>query len=123
MSQRHRDPRSPSMPPVLVPHRGVAPGLQRVLQSQGLDLQTVGLSCTSAEQWLSQLKARPVAMPLITEPGGQVSWSRALERLPLPRALSCNVGLLLPEGPRMLELLGRTLERLMQQLAGAEASA
>ena len=49
MSQRHGDACSPSMPPVLVPNRGVAPGLQRALQSQGLDLQSVGLSCTSAE--------------------------------------------------------------------------
>lgn len=121
MGQRHGDTCSPSMPPVLVPNRGVAPGLQRALQSQGLDLQSVGLSCTTAETWLNHLQARPVAMPLLTWPADMASWSGSLNRLPLPRPLSCAVGLLLPEGPQLQGLLGRMLEQWMQELAGAGA--
>ena len=41
---------TPPINAVLVPHRGLAPGLHRALLSRGLRLRTIGNSCSTPEQ-------------------------------------------------------------------------
>ncbi|SBO42700.1 AsnC family protein [Cyanobium sp. NIES-981] len=102
-------------PPVLVPHRGVARGLQRALQERGLRLITAGNTSHSPEQWRRQLEASALAMPLpALEPPG---WWQTLQRLPLPHPLSLPVLLVLPAGWRGQGVLAE-LARLVAEQAG-----
>ena len=104
-------------PSVLVPHRGVALGLQRALACQGLTLKAVGNSCHSPEQWLQRLADGSSAMPLSPATQAREPWAAHLRLQPLPSGLISPVFLALPQDWEASALLTRTLEQLRAQLA------
>jgi hypothetical protein len=102
--------RSTPLPPVLMPNRGVAQGLQRALAERGLSLKTAGNTCQTPAQWLQRLECSPLAMPLAElEPA---DWWEPLLRLPLPVPLHLPVWLVLPAGWRQQAVLAHTVEQL-----------
>lgn len=99
-----------TLPPVLVPNRAVAQGLQRALQGFGLTLKTACNTCQTPTQWLQRLERSGLAMPLAElEPA---DWWQPLNFLPLPRPLLLPVWLVLPAGWRQQAVLAHTVEQL-----------
>jgi hypothetical protein len=114
--------RSTPLPPVLVPNRGLAQGLQRALAERGLRLKTVGNICQTPAQWLQRLESSPLAMPLAElEPA---DWWEPLLLLPLPFPLHLPLWLVLPAGWRRQAVLVHTVEQLRshQGLLAREAA-
>jgi hypothetical protein len=97
---------------VLVPHRGVALGLQRALASQGLGLRPVGNSCHSPEQWMQRLAEGSSAIPISPATQEREPWAAQLRLQPLQSELISPVWLVLPQGWKASALLARTLEQL-----------
>jgi hypothetical protein len=101
-----------TLPPVLVPNRAVAQGLQRALQGLGLTLKTAGNTCQTPAQWLQRLERSGLAMPLAElEPA---DWWQPLHFLALPRPIGLPVWLVLPAGWREQGVLVHTAEQLLR---------
>jgi DNA-binding transcriptional LysR family regulator len=116
--QGQTTPRRPSQPSaVLVPHRGLAPGLHRALLNQGLKLRTVGNSCITTDQWLQRLTTGTTAMPLDRACSAPGSWAEGLLPISLSSELHSPVWLVLPKGDGLPRVLAQTLEALQGHLA------
>lgn len=98
------------LPTVLVPHDGVAPGLQEGLKSLGLSLQPTGDSLQNPAQWLTRLEHKAVAMVLPRLPPAR--WWQALRAIELPKPVCTTVWLALPLGWQEEEVLEKAVEGL-----------
>ena len=108
-------PTAGSLPPVLVPSRAAAQGLQRELQQRGLAIKTVGNACHTPAHWCERLQRSAVAMPLLQlEPA---HWWKGLQRLPLPTPLQLPLWLVLPAGWCQQGVLAHTAEQLVYPTA------
>ena len=103
---------------VLVPHRGLAPGLHRALLNRGLKLRSVGSSCITPEHWLQRLASGPTAIPIDPGRSGLNGWAAGLIPIPMGTELRSALWLLLPKGDGLPEVLTRTAEHLQNQPAG-----
>jgi hypothetical protein len=113
--QRQQPPPPPSA--VLVPHRGLSPGLHRALLNRGLKLRSIGSSCSTAEQWLMRLRGEPLALPLDAAACANGQWAQELMPLPLAAELCSPLWLLLPRTDGMAAVITRTLEHLQHRPA------
>jgi hypothetical protein len=110
-------------PPVLVPHRGVAPGLQRALQGLGLNLKSASHRRTTPQSWLEKLQSHQLALAVssaVLEPNG---WGEGLRRLDLPEPLTSPVLLALPKRCSEPAVLQHTARQLRAKAAFHAASA
>jgi DNA-binding transcriptional LysR family regulator len=106
-------PRRPSQPSaVLVPHRGLAPGLHRALLNRGLKLRSVGNSCITPQHWLQRLADGATAIPLDPACCAPGSWAEGLMTISLASELHSPVWLVLPKGDGLPTVLSRTLEHM-----------
>lgn len=113
--QHQLNPQPPSA--VLVPHRGLSPGLHRALLNRGLKLRTIGSSCSTAEQWLMRLREAPLALPIDADACADGQWAQELTSLPLAAELCSPLWLLLPRTDGMAAVITRTLEHLQRHPA------
>jgi DNA-binding transcriptional LysR family regulator len=108
-------PRRPSQPSaVLVPHRGLAPGLHRALFNRGLKLRSVGSSCVTPQHWLRRLADGATAIPLDPACCAPDSWAEGLVSIPMASEPQCPVWLVLPKGDGLPGVLTQTLEALQR---------
>ena len=110
-------PGSRDWPAVLVPHRGVAPGLQQALQGLGLNLKSASDRRTNPQSWLDKLQSHQLALAVSTavlEPDG---WGEGLRRLDLPEPLTSPVVLALPRRCCETAVLQDTVQQLRAQAA------
>lgn len=115
---RQRRRRRPSQrDAVLLPHRGLAPGLHRTLLNRGLKLRSVGNGCITPEQWLQRLKTGALAIPVDPACCAPGSWAEDLHPMALGAALHSPVWLLLPKGDGLPGVLAQTLEALQRHPA------
>lgn len=96
-------------PPVLVPDRGVAPGLRQVLQDLGLTLRGGGNSLRSPSDWIRRIQASSLALVVADREGD--SWA-TLRRIPLASAPVSPVWLALPADWREHPVLRQTARQL-----------
>jgi hypothetical protein len=104
-------------PPVLVPHRGVAPGLQQALLGLGLHLKAASHRRTTPQSWLEKVQSRQLALAVsaaVLEPHG---WGQGLRRLDLPEPLASPVLLALPKRCSEPAVLQHTAHQLRAQAA------
>lgn len=104
-------------PAVLVPHRGVAPGLQQALQGLGLNLKSASHRQTTPQSWLDKLHGQQLAIAVSTavlEPDG---WGEGLRRIELPEPLTSPVMLALPKRCSEPAVLQHTAHQLRAQAA------
>ena len=66
--------------PVLVPDRGVAPGLQRLLRELGLPLRSGGNSLQTPDDWIGRIQGSTLALVVADREAD--TWA-ALQRWPL----------------------------------------
>jgi hypothetical protein len=99
---------SDGLPPVLVPHRGLAPGLNRTLLALGLTLRCLGDG--DEDHWLQRLAAAPLAIPLYAT-AATMNGVAPLVIRPIPGAPEAPITLLLPEATPA-ERLFQVAERL-----------
>jgi hypothetical protein len=97
---------------VLLPHRGLAPGLHRALLNRGLKLRSVGTSCITPRHWLQRLADGATALPLDPAACAPDTWAEELAPIPLASELTCPVWLMLPKGDGLPGVLAQTLEHL-----------
>jgi hypothetical protein len=105
-------PRQPNA--VLVPHRGLSPGLHRTLLNRGLKLRSVGNSCITPEHWLQRLADGASALPLDPACCGPDAWAEGLVSIPLVSELRCPLWLVLPKGDGLPGVLAQTMEALQR---------
>ncbi|MBW0182062.1 MAG: LysR family transcriptional regulator [Vulcanococcus sp.] len=86
--------RATGVPPVLVPPRGVLPGLHRTLREQGLQLKVAGNGCISAEQWLSRCCDHALGLPIYRDCRKSGHWNANLQPVALPEKFWGSVALL-----------------------------
>ena len=111
--------------PVLVPDRGVAPGLRRLLRELGLPLRSGGNSLQTPDDWIGRIQGS--ALALVVADREADTWA-CLQRWPLgqgPRASRphCPVWLALPADWQEHPVLRHTAQELgrigaAQQLEG-----
>ena len=99
-------------PAVLVPHRGVAPGLQRALQKLGLSLQAVSSSRSTPQSWMQKLQSGPLAISANSAVLGPDGWGSGLQHVALPEPLVNPVVLVLPRRCRQQAVLLHTADQL-----------
>jgi DNA-binding transcriptional LysR family regulator len=104
-------------PAVLVPHRGVAPGLQRALQKLGLRLQAVSSSRSTPQSWRQKLQSGPLAISANSAVLGPDGWGSGLQHLELPEPLVNPVALVLPRRCSQQAVLHHTADQLRAHLA------
>jgi DNA-binding transcriptional LysR family regulator len=104
-------------PPVLVPHRGIAPGLQRALQGLGLTLKSASHRRTTPQSWLDKLQSRQLAIAVSTAVLDPNGWGQGLQRLDLPEPLTSPVLLALPKRCSEPAVLQHTARQLQGQAA------
>lgn len=105
---------------VLVPHRGVAPGLHRALLNRGLKLKPLNNQALPAQQWLQRLSIHGSALPVdpaCCAPGG---WAEGLNVMPLRSDLGSAVVLLLPRCEHLPVVLARAIDQVRDLLAAAD---
>jgi DNA-binding transcriptional LysR family regulator len=102
---------------VLVPHRGLAPGLHRALLNRSLKLRSVGTSCITPNQWLQRLATGNTAMPLDRACCAPGSWAEGLMPIVQSSDLNSPVWLVLPKGDGLPGVLEQTLEELQRHPA------
>jgi len=110
---------------VLVPDRGVAPGLRRLLQELGLPLRSGGNSLQTPDDWISRIQGSPLALVVADREAD--TWA-SLKRWPLGHRAQASrphspVWLALPadwQEHRVLRHTARELGRMggPQQLEG-----
>jgi hypothetical protein len=111
--QGHTAPIRPSqLNAVMVPHRGLAPGLHRALLNRGLKLRSVGNSCITPQHWLQRLADGGAAMPIDPACCAPKTWAEELVSIPLTSELHSQVWLVLPKGDGLPGVLAQTLEAL-----------
>lgn len=96
-------------PMVLVPDRGVAPGLRRRLRQLGLRLRHGGSSLQTPEDWIGRIRGS--ALALVVADREADTWN-GLERRPLPSEPRTPVWLALPDDWQEQPLLRQTVQRL-----------
>jgi hypothetical protein len=104
-------------PAVLVPHRGVAPGLQRALQKLGLRLQAVSSSRSTPQSWMQKLQSGSLAISANSAVLGPDGWGSGLQHLELPEPLMNPVMLVLPRRWSQQAVLEHTAVQLQGRLA------
>ncbi len=104
-------------PQVLVPHRGVAPGLHRALQGLGLTLKSASHRRTTPQSWLEKLQNRQLAIAVSTAVLEADGWGQGLQRLSLPEPLASPVVLALPKRCSEPAVLQQTAGQLRAQTA------
>ena len=108
------------LPEVLVPDRGVAPGLRRLLSELGLTLRSGGNSLQNPDDWIGRIQGSCLALVVADREAD--AWAN-LRRWPLPSHPHSPVWLAMPadwqEHP-VLRHTARELERIggPQQLEG-----
>ena len=108
------------VPEVLVPDRGVAPGLRALLRELGLTLRSGGNSLQTPDDWISRIQGS--ALALVVADRAADTWA-SLRRGPLTTRPHSPVWLALPadwQEHRVLRHTARELGRLggSQQLEG-----
>lgn len=108
------------MSEVLVPDRGVAPGLWRLLQEQGLSLRSGGNSLQTPNDWIGRIQGS--ALALVVADREADTWA-ALQRWPLASSPHSPVWLVLPADWQQHPVLRHTAQELgriaaAQQLDG-----
>ena len=108
------------MSEVLVPDRGVAPGLWRLLQEQGLSLRSGGNSLQTPNDWIGRIQGS--ALALVVADREADTWA-ALQRWPLASSPHSPVWLVLPADWQQHPVLRHTAQELgriaaAQQLEG-----
>lgn len=84
-------------PPVMVPHRMIAPGLHGVLRELGLQMTTAGNSCKSEEQWINHSKAKGFAIAVHGREGTREEVLNGLERINLQSHINSSIYLVSPK--------------------------
>lgn len=97
------------LPEVLVPHRGLAPGLRRRLRQLGLRLRSGGRSVQTPEDWIGRIRSSSLALVVADR---QADGWGGLERWPLPPHPPSPVWLALPHDWQEQPVLHRTVRRL-----------
>jgi DNA-binding transcriptional LysR family regulator len=100
-------------PEVLVPDRGIAPGLRNVLREQGLPVRSGGNSLLSFDQSLKRITATSRALVVAACVDGAKVDPR-LRQLPL--RLSSPIWLAMPSDWEQFPILRNTMERVRQAL-------
>jgi len=105
---------------VLVPDRGVAPGLRRLLRELGLPLRSGGNSLQTPDDWISRIQGS--ALALVVADREADTWA-SLQRWPLASGPNSPVWLALPADWQEHRVLRHTAEELgrmggAQQLEG-----
>ena len=104
--------RNPPVQAVLVPQRGLAPGLHRALLSRGLRLRTVSNNCSTPEHWLERLAGSDLALPLDPAACVEGQWAQCLSAIALTPDLCSPLWVMLPRSDGLAAVLTRTLEHL-----------
>jgi hypothetical protein len=104
-------------PTVLVPHRGVAPGLQRALQKLGLSLKSASSSRSTPQGWRQKLQSMSLAISANKAVLGPDGWGTGLQQLDLPEPLVSPVVLALPKRCSQQSVLQYTAMQLQSRLA------
>ena len=105
---------------VLVPDRGVAPGLWRLLQELGLSLRNGGNSLQTPDDWIGRIQGSTLALVVADREAD--TWA-ALQRWPLASGPHSPVWLVLPADWQQHPVLRHTAQELgriaaAQQLEG-----
>ena len=105
---------------VLVPDRGVAPGLWRLLQELGLSLRNGGNSLQTPDDWIGRIQGSTLALVVADREAD--TWA-ALQRWPLASSPHSPVLLVLPADWQQHPVLRHTAQELgriaaAQQLEG-----
>jgi len=108
------------MSEVLVPDRGVAPGLWRLLQELGLSLRSGGNSLQTPNDWIGRIQGS--ALALVVADREADTWA-ALQRWPLASSPHSPVWLVLPADWQQHQVLRHSAQELgriaaAQQLEG-----
>jgi hypothetical protein len=108
------------MSEVLVPDRGVAPGLWRLLQELGLSLHSGGNSLQTPNDWIGRIQGSTLALVVADREAD--TWA-ALQRWPLASSPHSPVWLVLPADWQQHPVLRHTAQELgriaaAQQLEG-----
>ncbi len=107
---------------VLVPHRGLAPGLHRALLNRGLKLRSIGNSCITPDHWLTRLPQGSVAMPIDPAAAAAGRWAQQLTPVPLTTELRNPVWLILPKSDNLPSVLDQTLAHFWSFIPKAKES-
>ena len=99
---------------VLVPGRGMAPGLRRLLRELGMTLRSGGNSLQTPDDWIGRIHGSSLA--LVVADREAETWA-ALRRLPLPSRPHSPVWLALPADWQEHPLLRHTAQELGRMLA------
>ena len=97
------------MSEVLVPDRGVAPGLWRLLQELGLSLRSGGNSLQTPNDWIGRIQGS--ALALVVADREADTWA-ALQRWPLASSPHSPVWLVLPADWQQHQVLRHTAQEL-----------
>ena len=99
---------------VLVPGRGMAPGLRRLLRELGMTLRSGGNSLQTPDDWIGRIHGSSLA--LVVADREAETWA-ALRRWPLPSRPHSPVWLALPADWQEHPLLRHTAQELGRMLA------
>ena len=99
---------------VLVPGRGMAPGLRRLLRQLGMTLRSGGNSLQTPDDWIGRIHGSSLA--LVVADREAETWA-ALRRWPLPSRPHSPVWLALPADWQEHPLLRHTAQELGRMLA------
>lgn len=99
---------------VLVPGRGMAPGLRRLLRELGMTLRSGGNSLQTPDDWIGRIHGSSLA--LVVADREAETWA-ALRRWPLPSRPHSPVWLALPADWQEHSLLRHTAQELGRMLA------
>jgi hypothetical protein len=109
-----------AVPEVLVPDRGVAPGLRRLLRELGLTLRSGGNSLQTPDDWIGRIRGSSLALVVADRDAN--TWA-SLRRGPLASRPHSSVWLALPIDWQEHPVLRHTAQELgrmgeLQQLEG-----
>jgi hypothetical protein len=104
------------MPEVLVPARGLAPGLRRLLRELGLTLRHGGNSLRTPEDWIGRIQGSSLAVVMADQETD--TWA-SLQRWPLPSRPHSPVWLALPADWQEQPLL-RQIARELRPVAARQ---
>jgi hypothetical protein len=104
------------VPEVLVPHRGVAPGLRRLLEELGLSLRSGGTSLRTPDDWIRRIRGSALA---VVVPDQEAAPWAALRRQSLPAGFSSPVWLVLPADWQQHPVLRHTTREVGRGLVRA----
>jgi hypothetical protein len=105
-----------AVPEVLVPDRGVAPGLRRLLRELGLTLRSGGNSLQTPDDWIGRINGSALALVVADREAN--TWA-SLRRAPLASRPHSSVWLALPADWQEHPVLRHTAQEL-GRMAGLE---